>query len=53
MNNEDFLNSQELNNQDYSNVCGGGTVEMLALSSYTILPVGPLRPKKPDSEVEP
>lgn len=50
MNNEHFLNKQELDATDYTKVYGGGGLLIDEFDHYTILPVGPLKPKKPEIE---
>lgn len=50
MNNEHFLNKQELDAKDYTKVYGGGDFLIDEFDHYTILPVGPLKPKKPEIE---
>jgi hypothetical protein len=50
MNNEHFLNKQELDAKDYTKVYGGGGFLIDEFDQYTILPVGPLKPKKPKIE---
>ena len=51
MNNEHFLNKQELDAKDYTKVYGGESFLVMELGHYNILPVGPLKPKKPDIKV--
>ena len=51
MNNEHFLNKQEIDAEDYTKVYGGGSFIPEEFDNFTILPVGPVKPKKPDIKI--
>ena len=47
MNTEQKTNIQELTNEEYTKVYGG-TYILALVDLYTILPIGPIKPKKPE-----
>ena len=51
MNIEQNSNMQELTEEEYTKVYGGESFLVMELGHYNILPVGPLKPKKPDIKV--
>jgi DNA integrity scanning protein DisA with diadenylate cyclase activity len=48
MNIEQKTNMQELTEEDYTKVYAGINVPLLDEGYYFILPIGPIKPKKPD-----
>ena len=48
MNIEQKTNMQELAEEDYTKVYAGINVPLLDGDYYFILPIGPIKPKKPD-----
>lgn len=48
MNIEQKINMQELTQQDYTKVYAGTSSPLLKEDFYLILPIGPIKPKKPD-----
>ncbi|WP_162889821.1 hypothetical protein [Alteromonas sp. BL110] len=48
MNIEQKTNMQELEEEDYTKVYAGINVPLLDEGYYFILPIGPIKPKKPD-----
>jgi|TARA_Y100000296_G_scaffold12705_1_gene14729 hypothetical protein len=48
MNIEQKTNMQELTEDDYTKVYAGITTPLLDEDHYLILPIGPIKPKKPD-----
>jgi hypothetical protein len=41
---------QELNEEDYTKVYGGISADAVCPDYLSILPVGPIRPKKPETD---
>lgn len=53
MNSEQILNNQELQPKDYTKVYGGvSDLQFEETDRYSISPVEPLKPKKPDQNLE-
>lgn len=53
MNSEQTLNNQELQPEDYTKVYGGSSdLQFEETDRYFISPVEPLKPKKPDQNLE-
>ena len=48
MNIEQKTNMQELTEEDYTKVYAGIDTPLLNGDCYLILPIGPIKPKKPD-----
>lgn len=53
MNSEQILNNQELQHEDYTKVYGGSSdLQFEETDRYFISPVEPIKPKKPDQNLE-
>ncbi|MEC7132770.1 MAG: hypothetical protein VXW99_04945 [Pseudomonadota bacterium] len=48
MNIEQKTNMQELTEAEYTKVYAGTNAPTLEIDFYVILPIGPIKPKKPD-----
>mgnify|MGYP000238489581 CR=1 FL=1 len=45
---EQNMNMQELREEEYTKVYAGTNAPTLEIDFYVILPIGPIKPKKPD-----
>ncbi|CAA0308377.1 conserved hypothetical protein [Alteromonas alvinellae] len=48
MNIEQKTNMQELADEEYTKVYGGAISSVFSKDFYVILPIGPIKPKKPE-----
>ena len=50
MNIEQKTNMQELADEEYTKVYGGAISSVFSKDFYVILPIGPIKPKKPEQK---